>query len=137
MRICGFNKTTLLDYPGKVASTIFLGGCNFRCPFCQNGFLFVAPGEQPDYSQEELLTFLKKRKGILDGVCISGGEPTLSDGLEEFLGKIKELGYAVKLDTNGSRPKIVKHLAEAGLIDKVAMDIKACPDNYGSLTGIE
>ena len=83
------------------------------------------------------MTFLKKRKGILDGVCISGGEPTLSDGLEEFLGKIKELGYAVKLDTNGSRPKIVKHLAEAGLIDKVAMDIKACPDNYGSLTGIE
>ena len=122
MRICGFNKTTLLDYPGKVASTIFLGGCNFRCPFCQNGILVVAPGEQPDYSQEELLTFLKKRKGILDGVCISGGEPTLSDGLEEFLGKIKELGYAVKLNTNGSRPKIVKHLAEAGLIDKVAMD---------------
>ena len=72
MRICGFNKTTLLDYPGKVASTIFLGGCNFRCPFCQNGILVVAPGEQPDYSQEELLTFLKKRKGILDGVCISG-----------------------------------------------------------------
>ena len=123
MRICGFNKTTLLDYPGKVASTIFLGGCNFRCPFCQNGILVVAPGEQPDYSQEELLAFLKKRKGILDGVCISGGEPTLSDGLEEFLGKIKELGYAVKLDTNGSRPKIVKHLAEAGLINKVAMDI--------------
>ena len=83
------------------------------------------------------MTFLKKRKGILDGVCISGGEPTLSDGLEEFLGKIKELGYAVKLDTNGSRPKIVKHLSEAGLIDKVAMDIKACPDNYGNLTGIE
>ena len=157
MRICGFNKTTLLDYPGKVASTIFLGGCNFRCPFCQNGILVVAPGEQPDYSQEELLTFLKKRKGILDGVCISGGEPTLSDGLEEFLGKIKELvslgawnsvtrlgqtlleglDYAVKLDPNGSRPKIVKHLAEAGLIDKVAMDIKACPDNYGNLTGIE
>ena len=79
MRICGFNKTTLLDYPGKVASTIFLGGCNFRCPFCQNGILVVAPGEQPDYSQEELLTFLKKRKGILDGVRISGGEPTLFD----------------------------------------------------------
>lgn len=137
MRICGFNKTTLLDYPGKVASTIFLGGCNFRCPFCQNGVLVVAPGEQPDYSQEELLAFLRKRKGILDGVCISGGEPTLSDGLEEFLEKIKELGYAIKLDTNGSRPKIVKHLVEAGLIDKVAMDIKACPDNYVNLIGIE
>ena len=137
MRICGFNKTTLLDYPGKVASTIFLGGCNFRCPFCQNGVLVVAPGEQPDYSQEELLAFLRKRKGILDGVCISGGEPTLSDGLEEFLEKIKELGYAIKLDTNGSRPKTVKHLVEAGLIDKVAMDIKACPDNYVNLIGIE
>ena len=137
MRICGFNKTTLLDYPGKVASTIFLGGCNFRCPFCQNSVLVTAPGEQPDYAQEELLAFLQKRKGILDGVCISGGEPTLSDGLEEFIVKIKELGYAVKLDTNGSRPEIVKHLAEAGLIDKVAMDIKACPDNYRNLTGIE
>ena len=135
MRICGFNKTTLLDYPGKVASTIFLGGCNFRCPFCQNSVLVTAPGEQPDYAQEELLAFLQKRKGILDGVCISGGEPTLSDGLEEFIVKIKELGYAVKLDTNGSRPEIVKHLA--GLIDKVAMDIKACPDNYRNLTGIE
>lgn len=137
MRICGFNKTTLLDYPGKVASTIFLGGCNFRCPFCQNSVLVTAPGEQPDYAQEELLAFLQKRKGILDGVCISGGEPTLSDGLEEFIVKIKELGYAVKLDTNGSRPEIVKHLAEAGLIDKVVMDIKACPDNYRNLTGIE
>ena len=131
MRICGFNKTTLLDYPGKVASTIFLGGCNFRCPFCQNGILVVAPGEQPNYSQEELLTFLKKRKGILDGVCISGGEPTLSDGLEEFLGKIKELGYAVKLDTNGSRPKIVKHLAESGLLPRLPVWKTLCNLSYG------
>ena len=137
MRICGFNKTTLLDYPGKVASTIFLGSCNFRCPFCQNSILVTAPGEQPDYSQDELLAFLRKRKGILDGVCISGGEPTLSDDLEEFLRKIKELDYAIKLDTNGSRPEIVKHLAKEGLIDTVAMDIKACPDNYMNLTGIE
>lgn len=136
MRICGFNKTTLLDYPGKVASTIFLGGCNFRCPFCQNSVLVLEPGQQPDYSQEEILAFLKKRKGILDGVCISGGEPTLAQGLEEFLYKIKELDYAVKLDTNGSRPETVKELAEKKLIDKVAMDIKACPDNYHTLTGI-
>ncbi len=121
MRICGFNKTTLLDYPGKVASTIFLGGCNFRCPFCQNGILVVAPGEQPDYSQEELLTFLKKRKGILDGVCISGGEPTLSDGLEEFLGKIKELGYAVKLDTNGS---LIRTQMESSGLDMEAILLK-------------
>lgn len=136
MRICGFNKTTLLDYPGKVASTIFLGGCNFRCPFCQNSVLVLEPGQQPDYSQEEILAFLKKRKGILDGVCVSGGEPTLAEELEEFLYKIKELGYEIKLDTNGSRPETVKKLAEEGLIDKVAMDIKACPDNYSVLTGI-
>ena len=133
MRICGFNKTTLLDYPGKVASTIFLGGCNFRCPFCQNSVLVVDPGQQPDYEQDEILAFLKKRKGILDGVCISGGEPTLADDLEDFLGKIKELGYEIKLDTNGTRPEIVKDLARKGLIDKVAMDIKACPSNYPAL----
>ena len=84
MRICGFNKTTLLDYPGKVASTIFLGGCNFRCPFCQNSVLVLHPEEQPDYAREDILAFLKKRKGILDGVCISGGEPTLAADLEEF-----------------------------------------------------
>ena len=136
MKICGFNKTTLLDYPGRVACTIFLGGCNFRCPFCQNGALVVEPGSQPEYSQEEILAFLKKRKGILDGVCVSGGEPTLSDGLPDFLHEIKNLGYDVKLDTNGSRPSVVKKLAADGLIDKVAMDIKACPSNYHVLTGV-
>ena len=136
MKICGFNKTTLLDYPGRVACTIFLGGCNFRCPFCQNGALVVEPGSQPEYSQEEILAFLKKRKGILDGVCVSGGEPTLSDGLPDFLHEIKNLGYDVKLDTNGSRPSVVKNLASDGLIDKVAMDIKACPSNYHVLTDV-
>ena len=137
MKICGFNKTTLLDYPGRVACTIFLGGCNFRCPFCQNGALVVKPGSQPEYSQEEILAFLKKRKGILDGVCVSGGEPTLSDGLPDFLRELKDLGYDVKLDTNGSRPSVVKKLAADGLIDKVAMDIKACPSNYHVLTGVD
>ena len=136
MKICGFNKTTLLDYPGRVACTIFLGGCNFRCPFCQNGALVVDADTQPGYSQDEILAFLKKRKGILDGVCVSGGEPTLSDGLPDFLRKIKDLGYDVKLDTNGSRPSVVKKLAADGLIDKVAMDIKACPSNYHVLTGV-
>ena len=128
MKICGFNKTTLLDYPGRVACTIFLGGCNFRCPFCQNGALVVEPDTQPEYSQEEILAFLKKRKGILDGVCISGGEPTLAPELPEFLSRIRELGYDVKLDTNGSRPSVVKNLAAADLINKVAMDIKAFND---------
>ena len=136
MKICGFNKTTLLDYPGRVACTIFLGGCNFRCPFCQNGALVVEPDTQPEYSREEILSFLKKRKGILDGVCVSGGEPTLSAVLPDFLHEIKNLGYDVKLDTNGSRPSVVKNLAADGLIDKVAMDIKACPSNYHVLTGV-
>ena len=136
MKICGFNKTTLLDYPGRVACTIFLGGCNFRCPFCQNGALVVEPDTQPEYSREEILSFLKKRKGILDGVCVSGGEPTLSAELPDFLHEIKNLGYDVKLDTNGSRPSVVKNLAADGLIDKVAMDIKTCPSNYHVLTGV-
>lgn len=136
MKICGFNKTTLLDYPGRVACTIFLGGCNFRCPFCQNSALVVEPDSQPAYSQDEILSFLKKRKGILDGVCISGGEPTFAPELPDFLTKIKELGYDIKLDTNGSRPSVVKNLASQGLINKVAMDIKACPSNYHNLTGV-
>lgn len=136
MKICGFNKTTLLDYPGRVASTIFLGSCNFRCPFCQNSPLVVDPGQQPEISPEEILAFLKKRKGILDGVCVSGGEPTLAEDLPNFLKKIKELGYEIKLDTNGSRPYVVKSLVKDGLIDMVAMDIKACPDHYPSLCGL-
>lgn len=136
MKICGLNKTTLLDYPGRVACTVFLGGCNFRCPFCQNSSLVLDPGSQPEITEAEILKFLKKRQGILDGVCITGGEPTLSTDLGDFLGKIKELGYEIKLDTNGSRPWVVKELAQAGLIDKAAMDIKACPENYPALTGI-
>lgn len=136
MKICGFNKTTLLDYPGKVAATVFIGGCNFRCPFCHNSSLVVRAGAQPEYSQEELLDFFKKRRGILDGVCISGGEPCLADDLTGFLRKIKELEYEIKLDTNGSRPQVIKSLVREGLADKVAMDIKACPENYGLLTGL-
>lgn len=136
MKICGFNKTTLLDYPGRVAATIFLGSCNFRCPFCQNSSLVLHPGYEPEISQDEIFAFLKKRKGILDGVCISGGEPTLSEELPDFIRKIKAMGYQVKLDTNGSRPHMVKSLAKEGLLDKVAMDIKACPDNYKALSGL-
>lgn len=136
MKICGFNKTTLLDYPGRVACTIFSGGCNFRCPFCQNSGLVVRPEEQPEYSREEILSFLKKRQGILDGVCVSGGEPTLSPSLGSLLQDIKNLGYSIKLDTNGSRPDTLKSLAEDGLIDMVAMDIKTSPERYSVLTGI-
>ena len=136
MRICGLNKTTLLDYPGKVAASIFTGGCNFRCPFCQNSSLVLSPDQEPELSQEEILNFLKKRQGILDGVCITGGEPTLHKELFDFLKKIKELQYSIKLDTNGSNPSVVKELVKEGLIDKVAMDIKACPENYPNLCGL-
>lgn len=134
--IHGLNKTTLLDYPGHVAATIFLGSCNFRCPFCQNSGLVLHPGDEPVIPEEEVLSFLKKRQGILEGVCISGGEPTLAADLVEFISKIRVLGYPVKLDTNGTNPALLKHLAENELIQMTAVDIKACPDNYPSLTGM-
>lgn len=136
MKIYGLNKTTLLDYPGRVAATIFLGGCNFRCPFCQNSSLVLTPDSQPEIPEEEVLSFLKKRKGILEGVCVTGGEPTLSPDLPELLKKIRELGYSIKLDTNGSRPQVLKDLAKQKLIQMTAVDIKACPDNYPSLCGL-
>ena len=134
--IHGLNKTTLLDYPGRIAAVVFLGGCNFRCPFCQNSSLVLHPSEEPVIPEEEVLTFLKKRQGILEGVCSAGGEPTLASDLEDFIKKIHSLGYPVKLDTNGTRPDIVQHLAENNLIQMVAMDIKASPENYPSLTGM-
>lgn len=136
MNIQGFQKTTLLDYPGHVAATVFFGGCNFRCPFCHNGDLVLTPGSVSAFSPEELLSFLGKRKGILDGVCITGGEPTLVPDLEPFLASIKELGLAVKLDTNGYRPEVLQHLCDNGLVDYVAMDIKGAPENYGTICGV-
>ncbi|MFQ6817415.1 MAG: anaerobic ribonucleoside-triphosphate reductase activating protein [Blautia sp.] len=136
MKIYGLNKTTLLDYPGRVAATIFLGGCNFRCPFCQNSGLVLHPSQQPEIAVEEVLSFLKKRQGILEGVCITGGEPTLSADLEDLIRDIRALGYPVKLDTNGTHPEVLISLAEKGLIQKAAVDIKACPENYGTLCGL-
>lgn len=136
MKIYGLNKTTLLDYPGKVAATIFLGGCNFRCPFCQNSSLVLNPSAQPEIPVKEVLSFLKKRKGILDGVCITGGEPTLSPDLTELLQEIRTLGYPIKLDTNGTHPALLKTLTEQNLIQMTAVDIKACPDNYPALCGL-
>lgn len=136
MKIYGLNKTTLLDYPGKVAATIFLGGCNFRCPFCQNSSLVLNPSAQPEIPVKEVLSFLKKRKGILDGICITGGEPTLSPDLPELLQEIRTLGYPIKLDTNGTHPALLKTLTEQNLIQMTAVDIKACPDNYPALCGL-
>ncbi len=133
MNIAGLQKTTLLDYPGKVACTVFLQGCNFRCPFCQNGE--ILGGGEGDISEEEFFSFLKKRQGILDGVCVSGGEPLLQD-VAPFLQEIKGLGYAVKLDTNGAFPKKLKELCAAGLVDFVAMDIKNSLQNYSKTAGV-
>ena len=134
--IAGLQKMTLLDYPGKVACTVFLQGCNFRCPFCHNSDLLPGGGEEY-LSEEALLAFLKKRVGLLDAVCISGGEPTLYAGLADLLRRIKTLGYLVKLDTNGSRPAVLKALVGEGLVDYVAMDVKNCPRLYGATVGME
>lgn len=136
MAIHGFNKLTLLDYPGKCAATIFLGGCNFRCPFCHNSELVLDPMSQPVIRTEEVLRYLEKRKGILDGVCVTGGEPTLDADLKPLLKEIKALGYLIKLDTNGSRPDVLRDLAENRLIDMAAMDIKASPEQYAAAAGI-
>ncbi len=135
MKIHGFQKTTLLDYPGHVAATVFTGGCNFRCPFCQNGSLVLEPEGQPLLSEEEVLAHLKKRRNVLEGVCITGGEPTLDPGLKRFILQCRELGLLVKLDTNGYRPELLGQFLQEGILDYVAMDVKASPENYGRATG--
>lgn len=137
MNIQGLQKLTLLDYPGRVACTVFLAGCNFRCPFCHNASLVTHIDPANDIPREEVLAFLKKRQGILDGVCITGGEPLLSPDLEMFMDKVKEMGYLIKLDTNGSNVNRLKYLADRKLIDYVAMDIKNIPEKYGMTIGIE
>ena len=138
MKISGIQKLTLLDYPGTVACTLFTAGCNFRCPFCHNAAL-VLPEQIEDGSldEDEVLDFLKKRQGILDGVAITGGEPMLHRDLPELLSKIKALGYKIKLDTNGSNPEMLKEVIERRLIDRVAMDIKNSPEAYGETIGVE
>lgn len=137
MRIQGMQKLTLLDYPGKTACTLFFGGCNFRCPFCHNGALVTGVDENEDIPEEDIFSFLKKRQGILDGVCISGGEPLIQPGLDEFLKKIRDLGYKIKLDTNGSFPERLERFVEEGLIDQVAMDLKNSKEKYAQTIGVE
>lgn len=136
MRISGLQKMTLLDYPGKVACTVFFGGCNFRCPYCHNADLVFDSGLEPFIAEEEFFTFLSKRKGFLDGVCITGGEPMLQKDLEAFMGRIKEQGFLVKLDTNGSFPDRLEKILDAKLVDYVAMDIKNSKRKYGMTIGI-
>ena len=135
MHIAGINKSTLLDYPGKVAATIFTGGCNLRCLFCQNSSL--VEGLIPEIREEDVLGFLEKRNKVLSGVCISGGEPTLQPDLADFIGEIRALGYAVKLDTNGTRPEVLRKLADKGLLDYIALDIKTGRDKYRELCNVD
>ncbi len=135
MVIAGLQKMTLLDYPGKVACTVFLQGCNFRCPFCHNSDL-LGGAAADTLSVDDLLAFLQKRKGLLDAVCITGGEPTLQPDLPALIRAIKNLGYAVKLDTNGSRPAVLKALVEDQLLDYVAMDVKNAPARYAETVGV-
>ena len=134
MKIVGIQKLTLLDYPGRVACTVFLNGCNFRCPYCHNAELLG--DAEPVMSVEGLLAFLQKRRGILDGVCITGGEPTLHPELSELIRSIRALGFAVKLDTNGYRPEVLGALLGEGLLDYVAMDLKNGPQAYAQTVGL-
>lgn len=137
MNFNGFQKLTLLDFPGKVACTLFLAGCNFRCPFCHNASLVTDIDNSITYSDEEILKYLKKRVGVLEGVCITGGEPLLNKDLEEFLIKVKALGYPIKLDTNGYFPDRLKSLIDKKLVDYVAMDIKNCKEKYALTVGVD
>ena len=135
MEIHGLQKLTLLDYPGHTACTVFTGRCNWRCPFCHNASLVLRPSSQPVIDLEEIFAFLQKRHGLLDGVAVTGGEPTLQKDLPEFLRRVKDMGFAVKLDTNGTAPGMLREILAEGLADYVAMDVKAGRDNYPSVTG--
>ncbi|MBQ6594478.1 MAG: anaerobic ribonucleoside-triphosphate reductase activating protein [Clostridia bacterium] len=135
MKICGLQKVTLLDYPGHVACTVFLGGCDYRCPFCHNYDL--ACGRAPAaLDEEELFRCLEKRRGVLDGVAVTGGEPCLQSALPDLLRRIRQTGYAVKLDTNGAHPDMLEKLIREGLVDYVAMDVKNSPEKYARTVGL-
>ena len=136
MKICGIQRLTLLDYPGKIACTVFLGGCNFRCPYCHNGTLVRPENMQEIMSEVELLAFLDSRVGRLQGVCVSGGEPTLHKDLPVLIAEIKSRGYSVKLDTNGTNPEMLLELINQGLVDYVAMDIKNSISDYEITAGL-
>ena len=136
MLIKGIQKVTLLDYPGKIACTLFTGGCDFRCPFCQNASL-VTHVDDEKLDEEEVLDFLKSRIGKLDAVCISGGEPCLQKDLKEFCLKIKQMGFLIKLDTNGYFPEKIKELLDEKVLDYIAMDIKNCPEKYALTAGVK
>ena len=133
LEIHGFQKTTLLDYPGYLACTVFFGGCNFRCPYCHNGDLIVGLNDIKPYTKDDIFDHLRKRRNVLDGVVISGGEPTLNRDLPDFIRQIKLLGYKVKLDTNGTNPAMLRSLVKDRFVDYVAMDIKQCRTKYADI----
>ena len=138
MKVTGIQKLTLLDFPGVVACTVFTAGCNFRCPFCHNAML-VLPEQIDDecLTDDEVFGFLKKRRGVLDGVAVTGGEPLLHADMPEFLARVKELGYKIKLDTNGSNPELLSEIVKNKLVDRVAMDIKNAPEEYARTIGLK
>lgn len=137
MVIHGLQKLTVLDFPGKLACTVFTAGCNLRCPFCHNARLVTHPEEEDRLDEQEVLTYIYSRKTMLDGVCITGGEPLLQKDIFGFIEKIKETGLLVKLDTNGCFPEKLRELIDAKLVDYVAMDIKNSPEEYGKTVGVE
>ena len=135
MYLCGLQKLSMVDYPGKLAATVFTGGCNLRCPFCHNALLVTRLNETPELPEAEVLAFLERRRGLLDGVVLSGGEPLLQPDAADFLRKVRDMGFAVKLDTNGTNPDMLEALAQEGLLDYAAMDIKNSPDRYAETCG--
>ena len=135
MEFCGLEKLSLVDFDDNLTATLFMAGCPFRCPFCHNGDLVLHPETAEPIPFEEILDYLRKRRGVLDAVCISGGEPTLMPDLEEKIRTIRELGYLIKLDSNGFQPDVLRDLIQKGLLDYVAMDIKNCPDKYDITCG--
>ena len=137
MEIQGFQKMTLLDFPGKVAATVFLGGCNLRCPFCHNASLVTHIDPSAACGEDAVLSYLTKRRGVIDGICVTGGEPLLRTDIAPFLEKVKALGLLVKLDTNGTFPDRLRALVEAGLVDYVAVDVKNAKERYAATVGLE
>lgn len=136
MHIHGLQKLSMVDYPGKIAATVFTGGCNLRCPFCHNALLVTRLTESPRIDTEEVLHFLRSRRGLLDGVVLTGGEPLLQSDAADFLARLKDMGFAVKLDTNGCFPDTLSRILEAGFVDYVAMDIKNSKEKYAATVGV-
>lgn len=137
MRFAGFQKLTLLDFPGKTACTAFSPGCNLRCPFCHNASLALCQSGPEEIPAEEILSYLERRRGLIDGICLTGGEPTLQADLAEFCRQARARGALVKLDTNGTRPQALAELIGQGLVDYVAMDVKNGPSRYAETAGLE